>query len=76
MSYQIQSVLFRRPFFTEEEAIASLKNLGGKLRKIDRTPNFYRFRQLEPENLKKRGYNQVRTKKVSPNVEFVIFYKE
>lgn len=76
MSYQIQSVLFRRPYYTQDEAIIALKNMGGKLRKLDITPNFYRFRQIEPKNLTKRGYNQVRTKPITPNIDFVIYYKE
>jgi len=76
MSYQIQSVLFRRPFYTQDEAIIALKNMGGKLRKLDITENFYRFRQLEPKNLTKRGYDQVRTKPITPNIDFVIYYKE
>jgi hypothetical protein len=76
MSYQIQSILFRRPFYTQDEAIIALKNMGGKLRKLDITTNFYRFRQLEPKNLTKRGYDQVRTKPITPNIDFVIYYKE
>jgi len=76
MSYQIQSVLYERPYFNQEEAIHALKNMGGKLRKIDITPNYFRFRQLEPSNLKKRGYDQVRTKEIMPHVKFIIYYKE
>ena len=75
MSYQIQSVLFRRPYYTQDEAMIALKNMGGKLRKLDITENFYRFRQIEPKNLTKRGYNQVRTKPITPNIDFVIYYK-
>ena len=75
MSYQIQSVLFQRPYFTEEEAILTLRNMGGKLIKIDRTDNYFRFRQLEPSNLKKRGYSDVRTKEITPHIKFIIYHK-
>lgn len=75
MSYQIQSILFRRPYYTEQDATMTLKNMGGRLRKIDITPNFYRFRQLEPHNLTKRGYSEVRTKEITPNISFIIYYR-
>jgi hypothetical protein len=75
MSYQIQSVLFRRPYYSQEDAINTLKNMKGKLRKLDITPNFFRFRQLEPSNLKKRGYSEVRTKEITPNISFIIYYR-
>jgi hypothetical protein len=76
MSYQIQSILFEKPYYTRDEAINSMINLKGKLRKIDETKDYYRFRQLEPANLKKRGYNQVRTKEVSKGMKFIIYYRE
>jgi hypothetical protein len=76
MSYQIQSILFEKVYFTKEEAIRTLASLKGKLRKMDETEHYYRFRQLEPANLRKRGYNQVRTKEVMKGMKFIIYYKE
>ena len=75
MSYQIQSVLLKRPYFSEQEAIQTIKNMGGKIRKIDITEHYYRFRQLEPHNLTKRGYSEVRTKEITPYISFIIYYR-
>ena len=73
--YKVQSVLFNKNAFTKEVAIDFIHRNGFKLKKIDETNKFYRFRQFTPAYLKKQGYNHVITKKMG-GVEFIIFYKE
>jgi hypothetical protein len=76
MSYQVQSIIFERPYYTKEDAIRTMKHLKGNIRKIDTTEHYHRFRQLDPINLRMRGYNAVRTKEISPHIKFIIYYKE
>jgi hypothetical protein len=76
MSYKLQSVLFERPYFNQEEATSALKTLGGVLRTIDITDNYFRFRQINPTCLRKRGYDEVKTKEISPHIKFIIFHKK
>ena len=73
--YRIQSVLFNKNAFTKEVAIDFIHRNGFKLKKIDETKKFYRFRQFTPAYLKKQGYNHIITKKMD-GIEFIIFYKE
>ena len=43
--------------------------------KVDETKNKYRFRQENPNLLKKKGYQKVITKKINNHIEFIIYYK-
>ena len=46
-----------------------------KIKKVDETDDWYRFRQINPEILKKRGYTKFRNKVIIPNeVEFIFAY--
>jgi hypothetical protein len=75
MSYQIQSILLDRNFYSKDEAIIVMKNLKGKIRDLEITENYFRFRQLDPKNLRKRGYSDIRTRHISPHIQFIIYYK-
>jgi hypothetical protein len=49
--YIVQSVQLRRPKFTREQAFAWIRSHGYKAEKIDVTPGFFRFRQVDPARL-------------------------
>lgn len=48
MSYIVQSVLLKREKFSRDEAFKWIRKHGYKANKIDVTPEYYRFRQVEP----------------------------
>jgi len=52
MKYVIQSLALRRDHFTKEEAYRWVRSHGYKADKIDVGPNFFRFRQVDPERLR------------------------
>jgi len=66
---QIQSVLFKRPEWKLSECKKWLKKHGFKT-DVDKKPEHFRFRQLEPEM-----FNKYRTKKIEDNIEFIIGIK-
>jgi len=66
---QIQSVLFKRPEWKLSECKKWLKKHGFKT-SVDKKPEHFRFRQLEPEM-----FNKYRTKKIGDNIEFIIGIK-
>jgi hypothetical protein len=65
----IQSVLFKRPEWKLSECKKWLKKHGFKT-VVDKKPEHFRFRQLEPEM-----FNKYRTKKIEDNIEFIIGIK-
>ena len=71
----VQSVLFDSKMWDVREAVRWLQENGFKASKIDETTNFYRFRQVSPTSLKKKGYTEYRIKKLSNGIEFVLAYK-
>ena len=52
MPHLIQSVQLRRDKFSKGEAFAWVRSHGYKANKVDITPHFYRFRQVDPERLR------------------------
>jgi hypothetical protein len=52
MGYVIQSVQLRRDKFTRGEAFAWVRSHGYRADKVDVGPNFFRFRQVDPDRLK------------------------
>lgn len=63
---KIQWILINRNKFTRLQAIAWIIKHGYKIKKVDITENFYRFRQLEP------NWKYYITKKISSGIEFVM----
>ena len=68
-STKIQSVIFKRPEWTLVKCKQWLKKHGYKY-DVDKKPDHFRFRQLEPEMFEK-----YRTKKIGDNIEFIIGIK-
>lgn len=50
-SYIVQSVLLKRDKFSRREADIWVYENGYKNTKVDVTPEYYRFRQVNPERL-------------------------
>jgi len=65
----IQSILFKRPEWKLTDCKKWLKSHGFKY-DVDKKPEHYRFRQLEPEL-----FNKYITKKIDNNIEFIIGIK-
>ena len=71
---KIQSVLVPKDMFTKPQAEQYIfKNF--KLKKIDETEHFYRFRQLEPKPLENNGY-QFKNKVLDNGVVLIIAYRD
>jgi hypothetical protein len=72
--YKIQSVILKKKYFSLEDAIQWVIEHGYKVKKIDETKKFYRFRQITPATLKKNGYTEFRTKKLDKEIDLIIAY--
>jgi hypothetical protein len=49
----VQSVIIDKRLYSFAQAINYINLHGYKLKKVDETANFYRFRQLDPDSFKK-----------------------
>ena len=74
--YKIQSILFDKSEINLQDAINWVISHKDKIKKIDETETQYRFRQLEPSYLKRKGFTEYRTKKLNDIVSLVIAYKK
>lgn len=71
---KIQSVLFKKPKWSEKEAQKWLISNDFHHLVSDNKPEHLRYRQLDPEMLKLQGY-EFRTLKRPKGIEFIIAYK-
>ena len=76
MDYKVQSVLFKRPEWSEAEAKKWVKENKFKNLGVDVKPNHYRYRQLSPNVIRKQGYKHFVTKHISESIDLIIAYKE
>jgi len=74
--YKVQSILFEKDQIGLQEAIDWVVSHGDKVKKIDETDTQYRFRQLDPTYLKRKGFTEYRTKKLNEIVSLILVYKE
>lgn len=65
----IQSVIIDKRFYSLQQAINYINLHGYKLKKVDETKNFYRFRQFSPKK-----YDNYYVKDLKNNVKLVIGY--
>lgn len=63
----VQSILFDKDKYTKTKAKKWLKDHGFKIKKIDETENYLRFRQRTPEPTK-----SYKTKRISIGIKFVL----
>jgi hypothetical protein len=71
MGYVIQSVMLRRDKFTREGAIRWMLEHGYTARKVDTSPTYYHFRQVEHERLRAGHFRNVGLGDIG---RLVIFY--
>jgi hypothetical protein len=75
--YLIQSILLNKDYYTLKSATKFIYDNNFKVKKVDITDNWFRFRQVSPTTMKNKGYTKLRTKVIIPNVlQFIIGYKD
>ena len=72
----VQSVIFDKTHWSVLDSANWLLNNKYEVKKIDETNHFYRYRQVSPTTLKKKGYNEYHTKRIGDGIELVIAYKK
>jgi hypothetical protein len=74
--YKVQSIVFEKDMIHLQEAIDWVVSHGDKVKGIDETDTQYRFRQLSPVYLKRKGYTEYRTKQLNDVVSLILVYKK
>lgn len=75
-THYIQSVLIDKNKYELINALLYILKNDYKADKIDESENYYRFRQVEPLLLDKKGYNRYKTiKGLEDGVKLIIAYK-
>jgi len=70
----IQSILFDKHLWSLQDAIMFLEEHGYKHNKVDETDQYFRFRQISPSILRKKGYTIFRSKKTKKGIVFILAY--
>ena len=75
--YKVQSVLFEKELNTINRGINWLEEHNYKHYKVDEDNNYYRFRQLDPDELKREGYTMFRNITISKpqGIHYIMAYK-
>jgi DNA adenine methylase len=76
MDYKVQSVLFLKSKWTESTATDWLLENSYKIKKVDITEKYLRFRQINPDYLKRLGYTHFVNKMIGRGINLIIAYKE
>jgi len=71
---KIQSILIDKSVASLDDAIKWIKQNDYILNKVHITNNYYRFRQLSPQNLLKQGFTNIRTHDFKNGIKFIIYY--
>ena len=74
--YKVQSVVFNKDQISLDDTFDWLIDHGYKIKKSDETETQYRFRQLEPSYLKRKGFTEYRTKQLNDVVSLVLVYQK
>lgn len=75
--YIIQSILFKKSKFTIPNAIEWITSHKFKVLKLDESKDYYRFRQVAPNLLKKKGFTKFIQKPLGKSgVIYIIAYNE
>jgi hypothetical protein len=77
-NYKIHTVLIDKKKNSLDDALNFIVDHKYKLKKIDLIDEYYRFRQLSPQYLKKLGFTEYRTITIDKkrNIKLVLAYKE
>ena len=70
----VQSILFDSKMWSVRDAVQWLQMNGFKATKIDNS-NFFHFIQVSPVKLEKKGYTELKKKRLNNGIEFVMAYK-
>jgi hypothetical protein len=74
--YVIQSVIFEKDKYNIKDAKKWLKENDYKYPKVDRTKNYYRFQQINPNYIESKKYNEYITKDLdNSGIKLIIAYK-
>jgi len=73
--YIVQSVIIDKNKYELIDALLYILKYGRRANKVDETVNYYRFRQVEPLILDKKGYNNYKTIEIDDGIKYVIAYK-
>jgi hypothetical protein len=75
METKVQSIIFKKEFTSLKQARKWLKDHNFKDYGVDEKENTYRFRQIDPDELRKNGYTLFRTKKLDETISLIIAIK-
>jgi len=76
-NYKIASIYLPKRDYTLENAKSFLKHHGYKINKVDDENNYFKFRQLTPQTLRKYGYVDYKTKQLGKSgILLIIAYKD
>jgi hypothetical protein len=71
---QVQSVIINNKKYNLEQAVNFLVRNNFKYNKIDKTLNFWRFRQQDPSILRRKGLNHYVNKEISDGISLILAY--
>ena len=74
--YRVQSIVLEKDMIVLQEAIDWIGSHSDKVKHIEETDTQYHFRQLEPNRLKRKGYNVFIAKRLNDVVSLILAYRE
>ena len=76
-SYYVQTIIFDKSKFDKKSASDWIKKYDYENKGIDEKEDTLRFRQVDPDYIKKKGFDKFRTKKMGKDsgISFVLAYK-
>ena len=69
----VQAILFKKNDWDLQSSMKWLENNHFKPKKVDITNNWFRYRLLEPIELKKRGYTSYANKYIGVECSIIFF---
>ena len=75
MNSKIKSIVFNKNSFLESNAREWFKQNKYKISKVDSKSHYYKFKQLNPAYLKRRGFNEYEMKEVENGIYFILAFK-
>jgi len=75
IKYKVQSIFFKKSKFNKEQAISWLLKHNYKIIKIHETDHDYKFRQNDPNQLKKEGFTEYRNITLKNGITLILVYR-
>jgi len=76
MNYEVQSILFNREIWSHKDAVGWLHHHHYIFKKLDATPNYWRFRQHDPKKLQQICLTKLRNKYIGQGITLILAYLE